>query len=210
MNTKVCTGLCGKELPATTEFFHKNKKSKYGLKPRCKICTSKINQQNKEKIAQGKKKYYQENKDGKIRDYIKKNEDKMKAHRTTEQYKKRRNLRRQERYSNDPAYRLEVLCRNRINFLLNGKNKSKATLELIGCSGEELKEHLEKQFVDGMTWENYGDWHIDHIRPCASFDLSVPEQQRVCFHYTNLQTLWAEDNMRKGSKLDYCDHFPNQ
>jgi hypothetical protein len=66
---------------------------------------------------------------------------------------------------------------------------------------EQLRQHLEAQFTDGMSWDNYGrdGWHIDHIRPCASFDLTDPEQQRQCFHYTNLQPLWAADNIRKGA-----------
>ena len=77
------------------------------------------------------------------------------------------------------------------------------TLDLLGCSVEELWIHLEKQFTAGMTRENHGrnGWHIDHIIPCASFDLSDPEQQSQCFHYTNLQPLWAEDNIKKGNKI---------
>ena len=76
------------------------------------------------------------------------------------------------------------------------------TMELLGCSIETCCQHLESKFQPGMTWENYGQhgWHIDHIRPCASFDLTDPEQQRECFHYTNLQPLWAEDNIRKSDK----------
>ena len=61
-------------------------------------------------------------------------------------------------------------------------------------------EHIEKQFKPGMTWERYGEWHVDHIRPCASFDLTDPEQQTICFNYENLQPLWAIDNMKKGAK----------
>jgi len=72
-------------------------------------------------------------------------------------------------------------------------------MELIGCSAEELVAHLEAQFTEGMTWENYGEWHVDHVRPCASFDLTDPAQQRQCFHHTNLQPLWAEENLTKGS-----------
>jgi hypothetical protein len=71
--------------------------------------------------------------------------------------------------------------------------------DLIGCTGQQLVAHLEAQFLPGMNWDNYGlfGWHVDHIRPCASFDFSDPEQQRQCFHYTNLQPLWAADNLRK-------------
>lgn len=72
------------------------------------------------------------------------------------------------------------------------------TIKLIGCSIEQLKQHLEKQFKLGMSWFNYGKWHVDHIKPCASFDLTDIEQQKQCFNYTNLQPLWAEENLVKG------------
>lgn len=72
---------------------------------------------------------------------------------------------------------------------------------MIGCSIEELKQYLEKQFKEGMTWDNYGEWHIDHIIPCAAFDLTKEEEQLKCFNYTNLQPLWAEENEKKGDKI---------
>lgn len=76
------------------------------------------------------------------------------------------------------------------------------TIDLLGCTISELRQHLENRFIGGMTWENHGlhGWHIDHIRPCASFDLTQPAQQRECFHYLNLQPLWAKDNMSKSAK----------
>lgn len=72
----------------------------------------------------------------------------------------------------------------------------------MGCSTETLKLHLEKQFKPGMTWGNHGvkGWHIDHIKPCASFDLTKPDDQLKCFHYTNLQPLWWHENLSKGDK----------
>ncbi len=75
---------------------------------------------------------------------------------------------------------------------------------IVGCSGRELAQHLESQFKEGMSWDNYGrsGWHIDHIIPIASFDLTDPKQQKICFHYSNLQPLWAEDNMRKGANAE--------
>ena len=93
----------------------------------------------------------------------------------------------------------KILCnlRSRISNALKRNNKSKTTMKLIGCSVKQLKQHLEKQFKVGMTWNNYGKWHVDHIRPCASFDLSKPKEQYKCFHYTNLQPLWAKENLEK-------------
>lgn len=82
--------------------------------------------------------------------------------------------------------------------------KSKNTLTLLGCSLEHFKTYLESKFEDGMTWENHGlqGWHIDHIRPCTSFDLTDEAQQKQCFHYTNTQPLWAKDNWSKSAKYD--------
>jgi hypothetical protein len=70
----------------------------------------------------------------------------------------------------------------------------------VGCTPEFLKQYLASQFQPGMSWDNHGAWHIDHRKPCASFDLTDPAQQKACFHYTNLQPLWAEENLRKGSR----------
>ena len=82
---------------------------------------------------------------------------------------------------------------------LMGRKKSSHTLKLLGCSIVELRAYLEEMFVSGMSWDNYGKWQIDHIRPCASFDLSEPEQQMECFNFKNLQPLWAVDNRKKHS-----------
>jgi len=79
--------------------------------------------------------------------------------------------------------------------------KSAPTETLIGCSIDQLIAHLESHFKEGMNWGNHGRWHIDHIKPCSSYDLALPTQQRECFHYTNLQPLWDIENLRKGSKL---------
>ena len=103
----------------------------------------------------------------------------------------------------DPIFRFIKNQRNRVWCALKGRNKSKSTIKLLGCSIEECWNHLEQQFKLGMTRDNYGLWHVDHIIPCASFDFSDPKQQELCFHYTNLQPLWAEDNLKKGAKLNY-------
>jgi hypothetical protein len=105
------------------------------------------------------------------------------------------------RWKNDLVFRLAGLIRNRFLCALKGRKKASSVLKLVGCSLEDLKLHLERQFQAGMTWENRGEWHIDHIKPCAKFDLSDPEQQHICFHYTNLQPLWAADNIRKSDTV---------
>ena len=109
---------------------------------------------------------------------------------------------KRNRYQNDQKYRLMRNLRTRLcgAFRAQGVRKTTSTMKLCGCSLEKLKQHLESQFTEGMTWDNKGDWHVDHIKPCASFDLTDPEEQKKCFHYTNLQPLWALDNMRKGAK----------
>jgi hypothetical protein len=100
-------------------------------------------------------------------------------------------------------YRLMDSLRGRLNSALRKRNvvKLETTMKLVGCSMPELIKHLEKQFKLGMSWENREKWHIDHIIPCISFDLSKLEEQRKCFHYTNLQPLWAHENYSKGKKI---------
>jgi len=100
--------------------------------------------------------------------------------------------------------RIAAMLRSRINQALRAKAKKSAhTIELVGTTVVRLKEHLEKQFKPGMTWENHGlrGWHCDHIKPIASFDLTDPEEQKKAFHYTNLQPLWAKENLQKSSKI---------
>lgn len=98
-----------------------------------------------------------------------------------------------------PQHRLRLNVSRRIRDVLMGTSKSSSTMILIGCNTDELRGYIESLWKPGMSWENYGifGWHIDHIIPCAAFDLSKPEEQRKCFHYTNLQPLWAIDNWRK-------------
>jgi superfamily II DNA or RNA helicase len=107
------------------------------------------------------------------------------------------------RRKTDPLHRLTSNLRNRLNLAFKSQRAEKtlATFTLVGCTKEELRQHLVSQFREGMTLENHGKvWHIDHIRPCASFDLSDPNQATLCFHYSNLQPLFADENIRKGDR----------
>ncbi len=101
-----------------------------------------------------------------------------------------------------PSFIIKRRLRSRVNRVLTGKLKSAPTLTLLGCSLRQFKAHLESQFTREMNWKNYGRmWHIDHKEPCASFDLSKPEEQRRCFHYSNLQPLGARENICKRARI---------
>lgn len=112
---------------------------------------------------------------------------------------KRIRIYNRHRYKTDPRFTLSCNLRSRVASAI--KTKSAHTHELVGCSWTFLVKYLESKFKPGMTWENRHLWHIDHIRPFASFDLTDPEQQRLACHYTNLQPLWAEENLRKGCQV---------
>lgn len=112
---------------------------------------------------------------------------------------------RRRRFKESPGVKIAHAVRGRVLAALSGRRKSAPTEELIGTTFADLRVHLEKQFKPGMSWDNHGrgegKWHIDHIRPCASFDLAVAEQQKQCFHYTNLQPLWEKENLIKGASV---------
>lgn len=115
--------------------------------------------------------------------------------------RKNENRYRAEKKMADPEFRIKCNLRTRISIALRLKGKKAyKTEELLGCSIGYFRARLEARFKPGMTWENYGHktWHIDHVKPCAKFDLSSPQQQKECFHYTNLQPLWKDENLRKG------------
>jgi len=102
---------------------------------------------------------------------------------------------------NSVQARLRCGLRARFTVALKGKYKIGSAVRDLGCSIDELKVYLESKFQNGMTWNNYGKWHIDHIMPLASFDLTDYEQVKQACNYKNLQPLWAEDNLKKGAKL---------
>lgn len=106
-----------------------------------------------------------------------------------------------KKYYENINFRLSVILRGRLWKAITRDSKQSSALTLLGCTIDELKSYLERRFTKGMTWKNYGKWHIDHIKPCCSFDLTNFEQQKLCFHYSNLQPLWAKDNIRKNGKV---------
>lgn len=163
--------------------FHKNKLNWDGFSYRCKLCI-------KDKAIN-----YRENSLVYKKEY-------RKIHHKEIIEKALEYVTKRSKY--DIGFRLRNVLASRIRMAIkkNGIRKANKTTELIGCSIDYLKKYLEEKFDKNMTWDNYGSyWHIDHINPCASFDLSSPDQQYKCFHYTNLQPLEAKENIRKGAKI---------
>jgi hypothetical protein len=149
------------------------------------VYQEKYRKKNREKINQ------------KIREWYYKNKDRVRAN--------QRIYEREGAYRNSLHFKIKDGMRKRILEVLkrDGGKKTQRTMKLVGCTVEELKQHIEKQFKPGMSWEQRHLFHIDHIIPCASFDLTKLSEQKKCFHYTNLQPLWAIDNIKKGAKLNY-------
>ena len=185
MTSKQCS-KCKTE--KSLDEFCKNRRRKNGLTPQCKSC-----------MYAYRKMYYSKNReqmDEYSKRYNKTNIDII---------REQKRIRNKKRMVSDPAYKLSEGLRSRTRCAMLGKQKATTTMELLGCTFEHARAHIESQFTDGMSWNNWSmtGWHIDHIIPCASFDLTDPEQQRQCFHYTNLQPLWAKDNLQKGDKMPH-------
>lgn len=145
-----------------------------------------------------KNKHYRNNNKEKItnltRQWIIKNRDLVRI---------KSNLRYKEKECNDLNFKISNRLRHRVRAAIlrfNDGIKVSSAIKDLGCSIEELKFYLESKFQEGMSWDNYGSWHIDHIKPLSGFNLSDPEDFSKACHYTNLQPLWAKDNIRKGKK----------
>ena len=212
--------------------FYKNCTAKDGFRPHCKSCVSaqqkKYKENNTEKVRASKRKYRENNRESiraKQRKFNEKNRESMRASRRKYAENNRESIRASQRKYADnnrekilasqrkwkkkkratcPMFRMVHCLRERLRAVLRGNCKSASTMALLGCTFKQVKKHLEKQFVEGMSWDNRGTaWHIDHMVPCASFDLSDKEQQKRCCHFTNLQPLFASENISKKDKNIY-------
>jgi hypothetical protein len=194
-------GVCGIE-KNIKDFSKQKNQSSY----RCKQCTSDYNrkyyQKNQSKLKEKTQQFRTENPEY-MKQWRQNNKQKIQKQKRDWLNKNRTLINEKERNKRkiNPAYKIKKNLRRRVNQVITRNDKSNSTMNLIGCSIYELLQHIEKQFTDGMSWNNYGQWHIDHIKPCASFDLTDTEQQKRCFNYTNLQPLWAVDNIRKSDKV---------
>lgn len=206
MKQKKC-GRCKKT--KSFDDFNKCKNGTFGLHGHCRGCQKEVKKEwyknNREKeLAAAKDNYPQTRERYKVRyhndpEFRERELKKNRVRRRREDVKEKQRAYERRRYTEDIDYKIAKNLRSRFNKVIKRKNNS--VLSLTGCSINELKNYLAGMFLDGMSWDNYGEWHIDHIRPCVSFDLSDPQQQKECFHFTNLQPLWAFDNQSKGSKV---------
>ena len=184
---------------------------------RCKECVKEYQkrwgEQNKEQIKirkQNRPKEQKQRDNERSRQWAKDNREEKKRkdaeYRNT--HKEEKKIRHDERMKTDVQYKLACSLRWRMNRAIRLQSKSGSAVSDLGCTIPELKAHLESQFREGMTWNNWGSgsgkWHIDHIRPLVSFDLEDREQFLVACNFLNLQPLWSEENISKGSKtVDY-------
>jgi hypothetical protein len=178
MNKKICSRC--KEEKDICEFY--NVKSQInGKRPECKLCSNKLSN-NKEKVKKSKKEWFNKNPTYQNEWVVNK-------------------------YKKDSLFRLANIMRSRTRLFFKSKNikKKNDTFEIVGCTPEYLMEYIEKKFTDGMSWEIFGSHiHIDHIIPLSSAK-TEEEIYKLC-HYTNLQPLWAEDNLKKSNKI--ITNFP--
>jgi hypothetical protein len=209
MGSKIC-GRC----KIIKDFcnFGKDKRTPTGLRSTCNECRKEESKEyrinNPKKRKKTINKFYLNNKESELlrfKIYRENNPEKRKK--TLKKYyennktniNKKQVIRNKKRYKTNYLYRVIHNLRIRTKEYLKQHRSSSKFFDTIGCKPNFLREHLEKQFKDGMTWDNYGSWHIDHIIPLSSAK-NIEEITKLC-HYTNLQPLWASENLSKGNKI---------
>jgi len=195
MKEKMCTA-CKQMFPASVVHFYAYKNGT--LRAECRTCwalrDASYRRKNRDKITARHKRYRQQHAQ-ELREYQRKH-----LREGDTQTKRREQARRRLAL---PVNRIKNNLRRRLHHAVACAVKHAPTFALIGCTPDQLKAHLEAAFLPGMTWENYGKggWHIDHVVPCAAFDMTKESEQKKCFHYSNLKPLWGRDNMSKGKKV---------
>ena len=196
--TKFCT-KCNDEKPLC-EFYYRSDRNVYETqcKECCKTQAKTYFENNKPEISLRARKYRESNHENilKQKSEYRQNNRALLSKKQSEYTKKR--------LETDDYFRLKLNLRSRINMAIKNASavKSGPTFELLGCTPDEVRIFLEAEWEPGMSWDNYGEWHVDHMKPCSKFNLEDPEEQKKCFHWTNLQPLWALDNLRKGDKWE--------
>jgi len=185
--------LC-KVLKTEEDYYRRNDTGK--LRGLCKECIAKrqkiYRNLNREYLTEKKLEWQRDNKEKRReinRRYLIKNREKINEY--NKYYKREKQSLNARIVSN---------YRGRIWKAIKRGDKAKRTKELLGCSIEYFKKHIEKRFTKNMSWDNYGDWHIDHIKPCSKYNLKKEKEQLQCFNFKNLQPLWAGENLIKSNK----------
>lgn len=194
MEEKICS-RCKVVKPVTE--FHKNSYRKVGYKPECKQCKSLVTklyrEKNKEKLNEYNKNYRKLKEEGHVFDNsILSDEERRIRH------NKRCRVYTKNRLENDALFKLKVNIRSSIARSFTLYKKSKKYEEILGITYEEFKSYIEDLFLDGMSWNNYGEWHLDHKTPLSW--ANTEEEVYELNHYTNFQPLWAIDNLTKGNR----------
>lgn len=208
MLMKICS-RCGEDKDFS--FFNKDASRKDGFHPYCKSCKQQENQKyykdNKQKISENTKVYYDINKTELLQQqkgYYQDNKQErlMYQKEYRDNHKEKRNEYEKNRRSRDIYHRLRGNLRSRLRMAIKSGQKSGSAVQDLGCSIEDLKVWLEKQFQPGMIWENYGQWEIDHVIPLSMVDLRDQKQLRKVCNWFNLQPLWSKENISKGNKIN--------
>jgi hypothetical protein len=212
---------CGRcQIEKDLSEFAFRKEGKDNLESWCKLCQTEYRKQYREKNKEKINEYVKDNKERKQKyDFFYYKQNKLKKDAQTKAWvekNKERSLQIKRKYKKGNRgkvaeyvkeyvkkinVRLSYSLRSRLKRALKNNQKTGSAIRDLGCSIKDLKIYLKSKFKTGMTWDNYGKcgWHIDHIRPLASFDLTKREQILEACHYTNLQPLWAKENLSKGA-----------
>ena len=209
---KICI-KCKKEQPL--DQYHNDKSKKDGKVGACKSCKAayirNYYKSNSDKMKETASRHYYKNRDeinSRAKDNYRENTEDFRKRRKAKYWSAREdNIRKSSEYhlkrlKEDSFYRFVARCRKRVWAAFNesGYSKKTKTFKLIGCTQEEVRMYVELQFEEGMSWDNYGEWHLDHKIPLSSAE-NEEELSLLC-HYLNLQPLWASTNVSKGAK--YC------
>lgn len=201
VNGKLTCPTCQQPKEATNEFFARDSATPTDFRARCKLCDAKAatvyHEKNRDKRIANAHAWNEANRD-RVRE-IKAASDKECRTRINDYFKTKRTVDIQFRL----GMQLRVRLANAVRAQLTGRagaRRGASAVRDLGCTLTEFVQHLEQQFTLGMSWDNYGDWHVDHKKPLISFDLTDAEQCRAACHYTNLQPLWAADNLKKGGR----------
>lgn len=184
-NVKKCNTCL--EIKQKTEFYP-DKKATHGYQNKCISCVKEYN---------------------KTSDKYSKPSNQQKHKEYQEKHKERWKFLKREAWKNNTQYKITQTLRDRLYKAIKHEWKRESAIEILGCSIEEFKFHLEKQFFPEMSWENHGEiWEIDHIAGCANFNMECLEEQKKCFHYTNMQPLFKTSDIAKS--FGYIEHIGNR